>query len=208
MTEPARPAPRMGPGLVALFAASCGIAVANLYYSQPLLPQISRDLSVGSGTAALVVTAAQVGYGIGLALVVPLGDVLVRRRLVPGILVVSAAALFLAAAAPGLGILIAALAIAGLCSVAAQILVPFAATLAADDQRGRVVGTVMSGLLLGVLLARTFSGLIAQAAGWRTVYVAGGAMVVVLSAVLYGRLPPSPNDPPSCTRACSDRCCT
>lgn len=179
----------MGPGLVALFAASCGIAVANLYYAQPLLPQISRDLSVGSGTAALVVTASQVGYGIGLALVVPLGDVLVRRRLVPGILVVSAVALVLAAAAPGLGILVTALALAGLCSVAAQILVPFAAALAADDQRGRVVGTVMSGLLLGILLARTFSGLIAEVAGWRTVYVVAGAMVVVLSAVLYSRLP-------------------
>lgn len=186
---PANRRPPMGPGLVTLFAVACGVAVADLYYAQPLLPRISRDLSVGSGTAALTVTAAQVGYGLGLALVVPLGDVLVRRRLVPGILVVSGVALFVAAAAPGLPVLLAALAVAGLCSVAAQILVPFAASLAADDQRGRVVGTVMSGLLLGILLARTFSGLIAQAAGWRTVYLAAGWSVALLSLVLYRRLP-------------------
>ena len=119
----------MAPGLVALFAAACGISAANLYYAQPLLPLISRDLRVGSGTAALVVTGAQVGYGLGLALIVPLGDILVRRRLVPGILVVSAGRpaggrgrpRHRASSSPPL-------AVAGLCSVAAQILVPFAAT--------------------------------------------------------------------------------
>ena len=79
-------------GMVALFAVACGISVANLYYAQPLLPLISRQFHIGSGTADLVVTAAQIGYGIGLALIVPLGDMLVRRRLVPGILVVAALA--------------------------------------------------------------------------------------------------------------------
>ncbi len=187
---------RMDPGMVALFAVSCGLAAANLYYAQPLLPQISRDLSVGSGTATLVVTVAQVGYGLGLALVVPLGDILIRRRLVPGILVVAAAALLVASAAPDITVLLVAVAVVGLCSVAAQILVPFAASLAGDAERGRVVGTVMSGLLLGILLARTFSGLIAQAAGWRTVYVVAGAMVLVLSAVLYRRLPAEGRRPP------------
>ncbi|HEY7915336.1 MAG TPA: MFS transporter [Acidimicrobiales bacterium] len=187
---PASPAgSRMGPGMVALFAVSCGIAAANLYYAQPLLPQISRDLHVGSGRAALVITAAQIGYGIGLALIVPLGDILVRRRLVPGILLVAAAALFAASVAPDITVLIVAVTIAGLCSVAAQILVPFAASLADDRERGRVVGAVMSGLLLGILLARTFSGLIAQAAGWRTVYVVAGGVVLVLSALLNRRLP-------------------
>ncbi|HUY65703.1 MAG TPA: MFS transporter [Acidimicrobiales bacterium] len=180
---------RMGPGMVALFAVSCGISAANLYYAQPLLPQISRDLHVGSGQVALVITAAQIGYGIGLALIVPLGDILVRRRLVPGILLVAAAALFAASLAPDIVILIVAVTIAGLCSVAAQILVPFAASLAGDRERGRVVGAVMSGLLLGILLARTFSGLIAQAAGWRTVYVVAGGVVLVLSALLDRRLP-------------------
>ena len=179
----------MSCGLVALFAVACGVSAANLYYAQPLLPQIARDLHAGSGQTALVVTAAQIGYGIGLALLVPLGDILVRRRLVPGILVVAAAALCGASVAPNITVLIAVATVAGVCSVAAQILVPFAASLAPDDQRGRVVGTVMSGLLLGILLARTFSGLIAEAAGWRTVYVVAGALVLVLAGLLHRRLP-------------------
>jgi predicted MFS family arabinose efflux permease len=180
---------RITGSLVALFAVACGISAANLYYAQPLLPQISRDLHVGSGSAALVITAAQVGYGLGLALIVPLGDIIIRRRLVPAILVIAAAALFAASVAPDITVLIAAVAVAGLCSVAAQILVPFAASLASDHQRGRVLGTVMSGLLLGILLARTFSGLIAEAGGWRTVYVVAGGVVLALSAVLQRRLP-------------------
>jgi predicted MFS family arabinose efflux permease len=178
----------MTPGMVALFAVACGISAANLYYAQPLLPLISRDLDVGSGGAALVVTAAQVGYGLGLALIVPLGDMLIRRRLVPGILLLASLSLFAASAAPNIIVLVVAVAVAGICSVAAQILVPFAATLATDQQRGRVIGTVMSGLLLGILLARTFSGLIAEAAGWRTVYVVAGGVVLALSALLHRRL--------------------
>ncbi|MGP8007554.1 MAG: MFS transporter [Acidimicrobiales bacterium] len=180
---------RMTTGMVVLFAVSCGISAANLYYAQPLLPSIAKTFHVPSGTATLVVTGAQVGYGIGLALLVPLGDVLVRRRLVPGILLIAAIALFVAAAAPDVVVLIAAVAVAGICSVAAQILVPFAAHLADDRTRGRVVGTVMSGLLLGILLARTFSGLIAQVAGWRAVYVAAGVVVLGLVALLAGTLP-------------------
>ncbi len=179
----------MAPGMVALFAVACGISAANLYYAQPLLPLISRDLRVGSGTTALVITAAQIGYGLGLALIVPLGDIVIRRRLVPGILLVAAAALLAASAAPAILVLIVAVAVAGLCSVAAQILVPYAATLATDQQRGRVVGTVMSGLLLGILLARTFSGLIAEVAGWRAVYASASAMVFVLAVVLSRRMP-------------------
>jgi len=179
----------MTPGMVALFAVACGVSAANLYYAQPLLPQIARDLHAGSGRTALVVTSAQIGYGIGLALIVPLGDILIRRRLVPVILLVAAVALLAASVAPDITVLIVAVAVAGLCSVAAQILVPFAASLASDRQRGRVVGTVMSGLLLGILLARTFSGLIAQVAGWRTVYVVAAVVVLVLSGLLHLRLP-------------------
>ncbi len=176
-------------GGVALFAVACGISAANLYYAQPLLPAIAADLHSGSGRTALVVTSAQVGYGLGLALVVPLGDILVRRRLVPAVLAVAAAALFASSVAPDLGVLLVTVGIVGVCSVAAQILVPFAASLASEDERGRVVGVVMSGLLIGILLARTFSGLVAQAAGWRAVYLVAGAVVAVLAVVLARRLP-------------------
>jgi predicted MFS family arabinose efflux permease len=179
----------MTTGMVALFAVSCGISVASLYYAQPLLPAIARTFHLRSGTAALVVTAAQVGYCAGLALIVPLGDVLVRRRLVPALLAVAAAALFAAAASPSAVVLIGAVAVAGLCSVSAQILVPFAAHLADDRNRGRVIGTVMSGLLLGILLARTFSGAIAELGGWRSVYVVAGGVVTVLTVVLVVVLP-------------------
>jgi predicted MFS family arabinose efflux permease len=188
-TAPSSTATTMTPGMVALFATACGISVASLYYAQPLLPQISRGFGVGSGTAGLIVTAAQIGYGIGLALIVPLGDILIRRRLVPGILVLASVSLFAASAAPNIDFLIASVAVAGVCSVSAQILVPFAASLASDQQRGRVVGTVMSGLLVGILLARTFSGLIAEVAGWRTVYEVAGVLVLVLAGMLYRRLP-------------------
>jgi predicted MFS family arabinose efflux permease len=185
----------MPPSLVVLFAVACGLAVASLYYAQPLLPQIARAFHVDSGRASLVITAAQIGYGLGLALVVPLGDLLVRRRLVPALLLVSALGLLASAAAPSLPVLMATVGVAGATSVAAQILVPFAATLASDGQRGRVVGTVMSGLLLGILLARTFSGLIAAVAGWRTVFVTAGGLVLVLAVVLRLRLPDEADRP-------------
>lgn len=180
---------RMPPAMVALFAMACGISAANLYYAQPLLPTIARQLHVRPATAALVVTGAQIGYGVGLALVVPLGDLLVRRRLVPVILLGAVAALFVAAAAPTITVLVAAVAVAGVCSVAAQILVPFAAHLADDGSRGRVVGAVMSGLLIGILLARTFSGIVAQLAGWRMVYVVAGVLVLALAGLLARTLP-------------------
>lgn len=185
----------MTPGMVALFAVACGVSAGNLYYAQPLLPAIVRAFHTGQGETALVVTAAQVGYGCGLALLVPLGDVLVRRRFVPALLGVAAAALLAAAAAPGLGLLVAAVAVAGVCSVAAQVLVPFSASLAGDAERGRVVGAVMSGLLLGILLARAFAGLVAEAAGWRTVFVVAAAMVAGVAALLFHRLPGEPARP-------------
>jgi predicted MFS family arabinose efflux permease len=179
----------MPPWMVAMFAVACGVSAANLYYAQPLLPLISKELGAGSGATALIITAAQIGYGVGLALIVPLGDMVIRRRLVPGILFVAALALFTASAAPDILVLIAAVTVAGVCSVAAQILVPYAATLASERQRGRVVGTVMSGLLIGILLARTFSGLIAEVAGWRAVYVSAGVVVLALTVVLARWMP-------------------
>ncbi len=193
MPRAARPAPSaataMTRGMVALFAVSCGVSAANLYYAQPLLASISTGFRAGAGRTALVVTAAQVGYGLGLALLVPLGDLLVRRRLVPVLLAGAAVSLAASALAPDLAVLAAAVAVTGICSVAAQVLVPFAATLAAPERRGRVVGTVMSGLLLGILLARTVSGLVAEFAGWRTVYAVAAVVVSVLAAVLARRLP-------------------
>lgn len=187
-----------GPGrgvsraLVVLLAVACGAAVANLYYAQPLLDTISADLGASPSTTGLVLVATQLGYAVGLVLLVPLGDLLDRRRLVTTVLVVTTLALAGAAAAPGISTLAVALAAVGVTSVVAQVLVPFAATLASDDERGRVVGTVMSGLLLGVLLARTLAGALAAVGGWRSVFVVAAGLMVVLAVVLRVRLPRVP----------------
>jgi predicted MFS family arabinose efflux permease len=170
-------------------AVACGAAVANIYYAQPLLSTIAHDFSVSDGTAGLIVTASQVGYAAGLVLLVPLGDLLERRRLITRIMLVTTLALAATAASPSFVLLAAALLVVGLTSVVAQILVPMASMLAAEDERGQVVGHVMSGLLVGILVARTASGLIAQAGGWRLVFAVSAGLMLVLCAVLRAALP-------------------
>src|SRR2546430_7072552 len=181
--------------LVAVLALAAGLSVANLYYAQPLLPTIARAFATGSGTAGLIVTVSQLGYACGLALLVPLGDLLARGRLVPVVALVTAVALAGAAAAPGIGVLIGLAGVIGLGSVVAHLVVPLAAELAADAERGRVVGTVMSGLLLGILLGRTAAGAIAALAGWRVVYVVAAGLMIALSVGLRRELPSRPAHP-------------
>jgi predicted MFS family arabinose efflux permease len=177
---------------VALLAVATGASVANLYYAQPLLHAIAATLDTSPAAAALLVTASQIGYAAGLILLVPLGDLLDRRLLVTRMLLACALVLVLGALAPSLWVLAIAVGIAGITSTVAQVLVPFASTLASEEERGRVVGQVMSGLLTGILVARTFSGLIAQAAGWRVVFGFAAAAMVVLAAALWRALPDVP----------------
>lgn len=171
-------------------AAATGLAVANLYYAQPLLHTIGDDLGTSEGRTGLVVTAAQVGYAVGLAFVVPLGDLVARRRLIPAVLGGMAIALVGAAVAPSLPVLAVALVVVGLGAVAAQLLVALTAGLAGDGERGRAVGTVMTGLLLGILLARTVAGGIAGLLGWRAVFVVAAVVAVALAVGLARLLPP------------------
>lgn len=180
---------RLSRSMVILLAVACGAAVANLYYAQPLLHSIAVGIGTSTSTAALLVTATQIGYAAGLVLLVPLGDLLDRRRLVPGMLVLTGVGLAAAAVARGLAVLALALGVVGVTSVVAQILVPFASALACEDERGRVVGQVMSGLLMGILLARTVSGLVAALAGWRAVFAFAAGLMLVLSAALWRALP-------------------
>ncbi len=180
----------MSRALVLLFAVACGVSVANLYYAQPVLDDIAKSFGTSSGTAGLVVTFAQIGYALGLALLVPLGDLVTRRWLVPAVLLMTAGGLVASASAPDIGVLIAVGLIVGAGSVAAQILVPMAASLADDERRGHVVGVVMSGLLIGILLARTVSGVVAQVSGWRVVYIMAAGMTALLALVLARLLPP------------------
>jgi predicted MFS family arabinose efflux permease len=180
---------RLSSRLVLLMAIACGAAVANIYYAQPLLSTIAHDFSVSDGTAGLLVTASQVGYAAGLVLLVPLGDLLERRRLITGILLITALALLATALAPSFSVLAAALLVVGVTSVVAQILVPLASSLAAEEERGRVLGKVMSGLLVGILVARTASGLLSELDGWRLVFAISAALMLALSLVLHRSLP-------------------
>lgn len=175
--------------LALVLATACGLTVANLYYSQPLLDLIAGSFGVSEGTATVVVTLTQVGYALGLVFVLPLGDLLENRALVTRSLLGTAIALVAAGAAPGFGVFAAAAVLVGLTSVVAQILVPFAAHLAPAGQEGRFVGQVMSGLLLGILLARTAASLLAAVAGWRAIFFVSAGLMVLLAVALRGLLP-------------------
>jgi predicted MFS family arabinose efflux permease len=173
-------------------AVAGGASVANLYYAQPLLEVISESLAITTETAGLIVTFTQLGYLAGILALVPLGDMVERRRYVPRVLAVAALALVATALAPSLPAIAVALVVVGVTSVGAQLLIPFAATLARDDERGTVMGIVMSGVLLGVLLARTVSGVIAEIGGWRLVFGVAAAVMLALAVVLARALPMHP----------------
>lgn len=181
---------RAGSPLTLVLALFTGISVANLYYTQPLLDTLGRSFGLAGGSAGLIVTVTQLGYAAGLVLVVPLGDLVDRRRLISGVSVLTSVALLGAALAPSFGLFqLASLAI-GLTAVVAQVLVPFAAHLAADADRGRVLGRVMTGLLLGVLLARVAAGFVADALGWRALFGIAAGLMLVQAIALWRLLPP------------------
>lgn len=186
-----RPVPAAGlsPWLVLLIAASCGLIAANLYYAQPLIGLISPDIGLDARAASLIVTLTQLGYCAGLVLLVPLGDVLENRRLVLMTMGGGVVALLLAAWAPSAAWFLVASLFIGIGSVAVQMLVPIAAHITPDAVRGRVVGNVMSGLLLGIMLARPVSGLLAGTFGWRGVFVVSTGVMLVLAVVLWRCLP-------------------
>ncbi|MFJ3033380.1 MFS transporter [Curtobacterium pusillum] len=179
----------MTPARTLLFAVAGGAAVGNLYWAQPLLDEIASSLGTSAAVAGLLVTLTQVGYALGILLVVPLGDVLDRRRLIPGVLVASAVALLFAAVAPSFAVLLVALALVGLTTVAGQLLIPLAGDLADPASRGRVVGTIASGVLTGILVSRTVSGLVADAFGWRTIYVVAAVAALVFAVLLRRAIP-------------------
>lgn len=186
---PARRAPSVPHRLVLLMSVCTGMSVGSLYYAQPLLESIRRSLHIGTGTAGLIVSITQVGYISGLVLLVPLGDMFARRVLIPLMGVGLAVCLALVSLAPSAGLLLAGALLVGALSVTAQITVAYAASLASDVDRGRIVGRVMSGLLLGILLARTAAGYLAEFGGWRTPFRVAAVLMAVLALVLWRSLP-------------------
>ncbi|WP_330479241.1 MFS transporter [Streptomyces platensis] len=187
-------------GVVILFAVACGAAVANVYFSQPLLVTMGRDLGMSPALVGSVVTLTHVGYGLGLFFLVPLGDVADRRRLIVAQLLLLVVVLAVVAAAHTAAILLVGMAVMGLLAVVTQTLVAFAASLAPPAGRGRVVGLVTSGVVIGILLARTASGLLADLAGWRSVYLASASLTALLALVLYRVLPHHSDAPPTTLR--------
>ena len=175
--------------LTFLMALGVGVMVANLYYLQPVLHQIRRDFHVGTATASLLVVLTQAGYAVGLALVVPLGDLMRRRRLIAVMFLLASATMALAALTTSFAAFAAISLLIGLTSVGTQMIIPFAADLAEAASRGRTIARVMSGLLSGILLSRTASGLVAQVAGWRAIYWVAAAILAVMALVLLRALP-------------------
>ncbi|MHA0863903.1 MFS transporter [Enterobacter wuhouensis] len=179
----------LSPALILLMSVATGLAVASNYYAQPLLDTIARAFDLSASSAGFIVTAAQLGYAAGLLFLVPLGDMFERRMLIVSMTLLAAGGMLITASSQSLTMMIIGTALTGLFSVVAQILVPLAATLAAPEKRGKVVGTIMSGLLLGILLARTVAGLLASLGGWRTVYWVASVLMVVMALALWRGLP-------------------
>ena len=188
---PASPATDTGPSrrLVLMMATATGLGVACLYYVQPLLGVLSADMGLSSRAVGDIPTLTQLGYALGVIFLAPLGDRHDRRLIILIKAIALVGALLAFAWAPGLPMLLGASLVIGLTATLAQDIVPAAATLAHERRRGRIVGTVMTGLLLGILLSRVFSGLIAEQFGWRSVFVLAALSMAVTGAAMWRALP-------------------
>ncbi|EOO78125.1 MULTISPECIES: MFS transporter [Bacillus cereus group] len=181
--------PSMSHALALLFATACGMSVANIYFAQPLLDQLSNEFSINHSIIGVVITVTQIFYGVGLLLLVPLGDLLNQRRLIVGQMILSTTALVIVGTASSSMVLFAGMALVGLLAVVTQTLVAFAATIASPTERGRVVGIVTSGIVIGILLARTFAGILTDVAGWRSVYLFSAALMLLMVFMFIKMLP-------------------
>nr|WP_246475131.1 MFS transporter [Pseudomonas folii] len=172
-----------------LLSITCALAVANVYFAQPLLDAMAQSLGVDPGMIGIVVTATQVGYGVGLIFIVPLGDLLNRKTLILTQVLLSAVALTVVGAAQQWSALLGAMILVGVMAVVVQVVVAYVAAMTTPSRRGQAVGTVTSGIVLGILLARFTSGLIADLAGWRAVYFVSAGLMLVLAVVLWRAIP-------------------
>ena len=182
----------LGAPLVAMLTIASGLAVGNLYWAQPLLVQISNDLQVAVADSGLLVTATQAGYALGILLLVPLGDICPRRRLIGIVMTLAALSLLSCAVAPNFVALAFSLSALGATTVSGQIIIPMARDMADPARRGRVVGAITAGVMLGILTARSLSGLVAEFLGWRAIYAAASLLNLVLMAALSRSLPRLP----------------
>jgi predicted MFS family arabinose efflux permease len=196
--------------LLLVFAITCGTSVANIYDAQPLLDSMAAAFAISRAAIGLVVTLTQAGYALGLLFIVPLGDLVDRRKLVVAQTFLSAVALVIVGAAHDAGVLLSGMIAVGVLAVVVQVLVAFTATLASPAERGRAVGLVTSGVVIGILASRFISGVIADLGGWRSVYLASALLTFVMSASLAWLLPRHPPRlfPKATERSCAPYPCS
>lgn len=189
-TKSDKPLSSMPRGVILLFAIASGASVANVYYAQPLLDILAKDFNVSHASIGSVVTATQIGCALALLFLVPLGDLVNRRRLMTLQLLALVSALLVVAFAHSASVLLAGMLAVGLLGTAmTQGLIAYAASAAAPHEQGHVVGTAQSGVFIGLLLARIFSGGISDIAGWRGVYFCAAILMLILALPLWKRLP-------------------
>lgn len=177
--------------LIFIMAIACGITIANLYYNQPLLVLLAADFNTSARAVGLIPTLTQVGYALGILLLVPMGDLWERRRLIILMMVLTAGALAFAASSPSLNWLIFASFMMGVTTISAQVIIPFATMLVSPQGRGAAVGPLMSGVFIGILLARTVSGFVGEHLGWRAMYWLASGLMLLLAGVMAKVLPRS-----------------
>lgn len=182
----------MNKTLTLLFAIACGSAVGNLYWAQPLLDVIAHDLHILPAQAAWLITATQIGYALGVFCLVPLGDVLQRKKLIPYVMFSCVASALFCATATDFTQLTLGLVALGITSVTGQLLIPLAGDLVDEKSRGKVIGTIVAGVLIGILSSRTISGIVAQWLGWRAIYWMAAIFNAILATILVYQIPALP----------------
>lgn len=178
--------------VILLLAIACGLSVANIYYVHPMLNVIAADLHMNTALAGSVITATQICYACGLLFLVPLGDLLPRRQLIIGQMLVSALCLLFVATASGATSFWIGIGLIGGLAVVAQTIIAAAASMCAPQQRGQTIGFITSGIVIGILLARVLAGLLTDLAGWRSVYGCSAAALLLIVALLYRYMPTTP----------------
>lgn len=175
--------------ILLMMAVISGVAVANLYYNQPLLPVIAESFQASTQQVGLIPMMTQIGYALGLLLFVPLGDIVERRRLIVIMLIATALSLVIAALSPNISGLIFASLLIGMTTVIPQLVIPFAVFLVVPEKRGKAVGMVMSGLFIGIVLARITSGFVGENWGWRSMYFAASCLMILMAVISTVVLP-------------------
>jgi predicted MFS family arabinose efflux permease len=189
MTQPGVSAQPLSNTLVTIIALCCGLIVANIYYAQPIIELLAPEVGLSSRSASLIVSLTQIGYALGLFFLVPLADLIENKKLMLVTLGVSFLSLVGTALADSPNVMLILCLMIGISSVSVQVLIPLAAHLSSDEKRGQVLGNIMAGLLLGILLARPISSLIADHFGWRAVFYFAAGCMVFIAGVIYFAIP-------------------